>query len=102
MSGRDRDAVYRYYGIGHADGACPAGLVKKTYGCLPPGDGKARWTIGQHLADDELVYPLPAVLLGELSPPPSGYEYGRVGNDVLVIGIESRLVVGALAGLDDN
>ncbi len=101
ISERDRDAVYRYYGIDHADDACPAGLVKKSYGCLPPSGGTNRWTVGQRLSDDDFVYPLPGVLLGELSPPPSGYEYGRLGNDVLVIGIESRLVAGALASPDN-
>ncbi len=99
ISQRDRDEVYRYFGIEHVAGRCPPGLVEKRDGCLPPGEEKRSWTIGQPLPDDVLYYPLPAVLLGQLTPPPAGYEYARVGNDFLVMGIDSRLVIGALANL---
>ncbi len=101
ISERDRDAVYDYYGIKYAAGACPAGLVKVPNGCLPK-QARGTWTIGKPLQDDELSYPLPAVLLGQLSPPPYGYEYTRIEQDVLIIGLDSRLVVGALAGPDEN
>lgn len=34
----------RYYGSN-----CPPGLAKKRNGCLPPGQAKARWNVGQRL-----------------------------------------------------
>jgi hypothetical protein len=101
ISERDRDAVYDYYGIKHAPGACPAGLVKVPNGCLP-GQPRGTWTIGKPLQDDELSYPLPAVLLGQISPPPYGYEYARIDGDVLIIDRDSRIVAAALAAPDAN
>jgi hypothetical protein len=101
ISQRDRDAVYDYYGIKHASGACPPGLVKQPEGCLP-GQPRGAWAIGTRLRDDEFSYPLPAVLLGQLTPPPNGYEYESLDGDVLIIGVDSRLVVGALAAPVDN
>jgi hypothetical protein len=101
ISGRDRDAIYGYYGIDHAPGGCPPGLSKESNGCLPAGDARGSWVIGRPLSGDVIVYPLPAVLLGQLSPP-NGYQYARVGNDVLVLGIESRVVAGAVAGIGRN
>jgi hypothetical protein len=100
ISERDRDAVYDYYGIKHAPGACPSGLMKEPNGCLP-GEPRGAWTIGKRLQANELAYPLPAVLLGQLSPPPNGYEYVRIGGDVLILGIDSRVVAGAVASPDN-
>lgn len=34
----------RYYGAN-----CPPGLAKKNNGCLPPGQAKASWSVGQRL-----------------------------------------------------
>lgn len=99
ISQRDRDAVYSYYGIDHAAGDCPPGLSKESYGCLPAGGGRGSWAIGKPLARDVFVYPLPAVLLGQLSPPPNGYQYGRIGNDVLILANDSRMVAAAVAGV---
>lgn len=101
VSARDRDAIYDFYGIDHAPGDCPPGLTKESYGCLVAGDARSSWTIGQPLSDDVLVYPLPAVLLGQVSPP-NGYQYVRVGNDVLILGLKARMVAGALAGVGDR
>ena len=100
ISQRDRDAVYSYYGIDHAAGDCPPGLSKESYGCLPAGGGRGSWAIGKPLPGDVLVYPLPAVLLGQLSPPPNGYQYARIGNDVLIIANDTRTVAAAVAGVD--
>lgn len=100
ISQRDRDAVYSYYGIDHAAGGCPPGLSKESYGCLPAGGGRGSWAIGKPLPGDVLVYPLPAVLLGQLSPPPNGYQYARIGNDVLIIANDTRTVAAAVAGVD--
>lgn len=100
ISQRDRDAVYSYYSIDHAEGDCPPGLSKESYGCLPAGGGRGSWAIGKPLPGDVLVYPLPAVLLGQLSPPPNGYQYARIGNDVLIIANDTRTVAAAVAGVD--
>ncbi|HEU5097306.1 MAG TPA: hypothetical protein VFT77_19230 [Reyranella sp.] len=102
VSERDRDEVYSYYGIDHPDGGCPAGLVKKVNGCVPVGGGRGSWAMGQPLPSQVIPYPLPAVLLGQITPPPYGYRYARVGDDVLIIASESRVVVGAIAGTVDD
>ena len=98
ISDRDRDAVYDYYGVRRAD--CPPGLAKKANGCLPPDQARKSWAIGQPLPDDVIYYPLPAVLLGQLTPPPVGYEYVRVANDVLLMAMGTRIIAGAVADLD--
>jgi Ni/Co efflux regulator RcnB len=102
ISKRDRDAIYSYYGIDQTSGGCPPGLSRDANGCLPPGGGRGSWAIGRRLSPSVLTYPLPAVLLGQISPPPRGYEYARVGNDVLILGFESRVVAAALAGIAAN
>jgi hypothetical protein len=102
ISERDRDEVYSYYGIDHPDGGCPAGLVKKVNGCLPVGGGRGSWVLGRPLPNQVILYPLPAVLLGQITPPPFGYRYARVGDDVLIIATETRVVVGAIAATADN
>ena len=102
ISERDRSEVYSYYGIDHPDGGCPVGLVKKVNGCLPAGGGRGSWAMGQPLPSQVIPYPLPAVLLGQITPPPFGYRYARVGDDVLIIASETRIVVGAIAGPVDN
>lgn len=97
ISQRDRDEVYRFFDASYVAGHCPQGLIARRDGCLPPASEKRAWTIGQALPDEFLYYPLPAVLLGQLSPPPVGFQYARVGNDFLVMGIDSHIVIGALA-----
>jgi hypothetical protein len=101
ISRRDREAVYGYYGTKLEAVACPAGLLKKSNGCVPADGSQGNWKVGERLPSSVLFYPLPAVLLGQLSPP-NGYQYVRVGNDVLVLGIETRLVAGALADVEAN
>ena len=95
---RDRGAVYTYYRNEHAEGRCPPGLAKKDNGCLPPGQERKRWVVGQALPADVVYEPLPPVLLGQLSPP-AGYQYVRVANDVLMMAVGTRMITGALADL---
>jgi hypothetical protein len=99
ISERDRDAIYGYYGVDHPDGGCPPELTKESNGCLPAGGGRGSWAVGRPLPGQVIPYPLPAVLLGQLTPPPDGYQYARVGDDVLIIDIRSRIVAGAVAGI---
>lgn len=95
----DRSAIYGYYQPMYAAGNCPPGLAKKNNGCLPPGQAKKLWAIGQPLPAGVVYYPLPAALLGQLTPAPAGYQYVRVANDILMMAIGTRLIAGAVADL---
>ena len=99
INDRDRNSVYSYYRTQYAAGNCPPGLAKKNNGCLPPGQAKKVWVIGQPLAAGIVFYPLPGVLLAQLSPAPAGYQYVRVANDILMMAIGTRLIAGAVADL---
>lgn len=96
---RDRNAVYSYYRTEYAAGNCPPGLAKKNNGCLPPGQAKKAWAIGQPLPGGIVYYPLPPVLLGQLSPLPAGYQYVRVANDILLMAMGTRMIAAAIADL---
>lgn len=96
---RDRTAVYSYYRTEYATAGCPPGLAKKNNGCLPPGQAKKMWAIGQPLPAGIVYYPLPGILLSQLSPAPSGYQYIRIANDVLLMAVGTRLIAGAIADL---
>ena len=98
-SQRDRNAIYGYYRPLYASGSCPPGLAKKNNGCLPPGQAKKLWAIGQPLPAGVNFYPLPVALLGQLTPAPAGYQYVRVANDVLMMAIGTQLIVSAIADL---
>ncbi len=99
ISPQDRTTVYNYYRTEYIGGHCPPGLAKKNNGCLPPGQAKKLWAVGQPLPPGIAYYPLPPALLGRLSPAPAGYEYVRVANDILLMAIGTRLIAGALADL---
>ncbi len=99
INDRDRGAVYGYYRSEYAAGHCPPGLAKKNNGCLPPGQAKKLWVIGQPLPTSVVFYPLPPALMLQLTLPPSGYQYVRVANDILLMAIGTRLIAGALADL---
>lgn len=99
VTDRDRGAIYGYYRPLYAAGDCPPGLAKKNNGCLPPGQAKKLWTVGYPLPAGVVYYPLPGVLLAQLSPAPSGYQYVRVANDILMMAIGTSLIVSAVADL---
>jgi len=80
-------------------GHCPPGLRKKHNGCLPPGQAKKRWAIGRRLPRDVIFYDLPPPLIVELGPPPPGYRYARIANDVLLLAIGTGMVVDAIIDL---
>jgi hypothetical protein len=96
---RDRDAVYSYYRTEYAAGNCPPGLAKKNNGCLPPGQAKKMWTVGQPLPAGIYYEPLPPVLLGRLTPAPAGYQYVRVASDILMLAVGTRMITAAIADL---
>lgn len=99
VTDRDRTAIYGYYQPLYAAGNCPPGLAKKNNGCLPPGQAKKLWAIGQPLPTSVAFYALPGPLLGQLTPAPAGYQYVRVANDILLMAIGTRLIAGAIADL---
>jgi Ni/Co efflux regulator RcnB len=96
---RDRDAVRSWYRTEYAAGRCPPGLEKKNNGCLPPGQAKKMWTMGDPLPPQVVYYPIPRELFVQLTPPPYGYEYVRVDNDILLIATATRVISGLLGSL---
>jgi len=94
---RHRVLVTEYYGQQFRSGRCPPGLAKKHNGCMPPGQAK-KWQTGQYLPREVVYYSVPQSLVVEFGPPPSGHRYVRVGADILLIAIGSRLIVDALSG----
>jgi hypothetical protein len=48
--GKGNPQAYGYNGpVGYGVGGCPPGLAKKNNGCLPPGQAKKLYTVGQRL-----------------------------------------------------
>ena len=92
-------AVQGWYETQIKAGHCPPGLAKKHNGCLPPGQAKKRWAIGRPLPRDVIFYDLPPPLVVDLGPPPLGYRYARVANDVLLLAIGTGMVVDAITDL---
>ena len=99
VTDRDRGAVQTYYRNEFARGDCPPGLAKKNNGCLPPGQAKKLWTVGQPLPPALVFYPLPAALLSTLTPPPPGYQYVRVDDDVLLMLTATRIITSLVTNL---
>jgi Ni/Co efflux regulator RcnB len=95
----DRDEVRRYWVDTFGRGNCPPGLAKKHNGCLPPGQAKKRYVVGQPLPTAIVIQPLPPVLVTRLGPPPAGYQYAVIDGDVVKLAIGTRLVVDAITAL---
>jgi hypothetical protein len=96
---RDRTAVYTYYREEVAAGRCPAGLMKKNNVCAASVPTKQAWKMGQPLPDGVAGEALPAALIAKLSPSPAGYQYLRVDNDILIVGVGTRSVAALVADL---
>jgi Ni/Co efflux regulator RcnB len=96
---RDRTAVSSYYRDEFARGNCPPGLAKKGNGCLPPGQARKMWAVGQPLPPAVVYYPLPQPLYSRLTPPPYGYEYVRVDDDVLLMQTSNRSIINLIVNL---
>jgi hypothetical protein len=99
VSDRDRRTVYSYYRTEYVAGSCPPGLAKKNNGCLPPGQARKVWAVGQPLPPAIVYYPLPTTLVTQLSPPPPGYGYVQVDNDVVLMELGNRMIVDIVADL---
>ena len=96
---RDRNVVHTYYRTEYAAGRCPPGLAKKNNGCLPPGQVGRAWVIGQPLPPQIAYEPMPQELWTQLSPPPYGYQYVRVSDDILLMSTATRVIAGLLGNL---
>ncbi len=96
---RDRDTVRTWYRNEYVAGRCPPGLAKKNNGCLPPGQAKRMWNMGESLPRQVAYYPIPRELYAQLTPPPYGYQYVRVDNDILLMMTATRLIAGVLGNL---
>lgn len=90
--------IQQYYASEFSHGRCPPGLAKKNNGCLPSGQAK-KWAVGQPLPRDVVYYPLPPQLVIQLTPPPVGHQYVRVGTDILLIAAGTGLVAAGLSDL---
>jgi hypothetical protein len=95
IGGSDRTVIRQYIANTYYSN-CPPGLAKKHNGCLPPGQAKKRYIIGQPLPPSVIWEPVPAVLLGRLQPVPVGYQYVTVDKDVLLMSEASHHVIDAI------
>ncbi len=96
---RDRTLVRTYYQNEYVAGRCPPGLAKKNNGCLPPGQAKKAWIVGQPLPPEVVYYPMPRDLWTQLTPPPYGYEYVQVDDNIVLIATATRVIAGLLGNL---
>lgn len=92
---RQRSAVHEHYRSEFRGGHCPPGLAKKGNGCQPPGQAK-KWQRGRALPRDVTYYPISDSLSVRIGLPPAGHRYVRVGTDLLLIAIGTRMVVDAI------
>ena len=98
ITDRDRDTVRTYYHREFAAGSCPPGLAKKNNGCLPPGQANKTWAVGQSLPP-EIVHPMPRELWNQLTPPPAGYQYARVDDNIVLMSTATRTIAGMLGNI---
>ena len=95
----DRQAVRVYYVEQGRRGHCPPGLAKKHNGCMPPGQAKKVYMVGQPLPQSVVYYPVPQPVLLQLPPPPPQHRYVQVAGDILLIAVGSSMVVDAVGDL---
>ena len=93
-----RGAAHNYFVNTYGRGNCPPGLAKKDNGCLPPGQAKKRYAVGQPLPRGIVVADLPADLSRRIGVAPSGYRYGLLDGDLVKLAVGTMLVVDAIDG----
>ncbi len=94
-----RGAAQGWYVETYGRGNCPPGLAKKNNGCLPPGQAKKRYAVGQPLGPGVTYKPIPAELSVRIGQPPEGYLYVTLDGDLLKLAVGTLLVVDAIDGL---
>ena len=99
FSDTQREAARSYFVTQHGRGNCPPGLAKKNNGCLPPGQAKKRYVVGQPLPRGVVVAELPKELAVRIGPAPTGYRYGILDGDLLKLAAGTMLVVDAIDSL---
>ena len=95
---RERVVVREYYAREFRPEHCPPGLAKKHNGCLPPGQAR-KWVVGRPIPRDIVVQEVPPALVVKIGPPPAGYRYARVANDILLLVVGTGMVVDAIQDL---
>ena len=98
FSATQREAASSYFVKEHGRGNCPPGLAKKHNGCLPPGQAKKRYVVGQPLPHGIVVGAIPAQLSIMIGPAPAGYRYGILDGDLLKLAVGTMLVADAIEG----
>ena len=99
FSDHHREAARSYYRERYSNGRnCPPGLAKKHNGCLPPGQAK-KWAVGQPIPRGVTVYSVPQPVIVQLPPPPYGYRYARLGNDIVLVQSQNNLIVDIIVGV---
>ncbi len=94
-----RTYVRQYYTEHYGHGRnCPPGLAKKNNGCLPPGQAR-KWDVGQPIPRGVTVYAVPQTVVMQLPPPPYGYRYARIGNDVVLVQRQNNIIVDIIVNL---
>lgn len=88
VPGPDRDAIVAYYRSDYIAGNCPDGLMRTDHGC----QAKPLWALGAPLEPSVTYEVLPEPLRARLSPPPDGMQYIRLGDHVLLMAVETRLI----------
>jgi Ni/Co efflux regulator RcnB len=96
---RHREAARAYYSehYSHAKN-CPPGLAKKNNGCMPPGQAR-KWAVGEPVPRGVTIYSVPQPVLLQLPPPPYGYRYARIGNDIVLVQSRNNVIVDIIQDL---
>jgi Ni/Co efflux regulator RcnB len=94
----DRSTLRRY-AEDHYKKFCPPGLAKKHGECMQHGQAKKRYEVGSRLPQTVLYYPVPRDVVTQLRPIPTGYQYVRVDNDVLLMQSATRQIIDAVVVL---
>jgi hypothetical protein len=97
VSDRDRNTALEFYRDEIAAGRCPAPMVRSNKACVAPG--KKPWKLDQAIPDDVKLDPPPGPLIMKLSASPAGYQYMCLGQDILLVGVGTRLVTAWVADL---
>lgn len=79
--------------------SCPPGLAKKNNGCMPPGQAKKQYVVGQPLPNYVQYYSVPQQVVTYLPPAPYGYQYVRVYDDIVLMSTRDRIIVDVLRNL---
>lgn len=71
---------------------CPPGLAKKSVPCVPPGQAK-KWVAGDRLPDDILWRQIDDWQRWGLPDPGVGNAYVRVDDEVMLLGLATRVIL---------